>query len=145
MTEPTSRDRDFSGRAASEYFEQAKDRKGHWLKCSVDDVTANIALTHYPRERVTMIKGKVEETIPTPAVGKIALLRLDTDWYESTRHELVHLFPLLVEGGVLIVDDYGDWQGSKEAVDEYFGEHKEFAPLLHRIDGAGRMCVKRRA
>jgi hypothetical protein len=71
----------------------------------------------------------------------VALLRLDTDWYESTRHELIHLFPRLADGGVLIVDDYGHWEGARRAVDEYFaGEH---APLLmSRIDYAARIAVK---
>ena len=50
---------------------------------------------------------------------EIAILRLDTDWYESTKHEMIHLFPRLVSKGVLIVDDYHTWSGSKKAVDEY--------------------------
>ena len=72
---------------------------------------------------------------------RIALLRLDTDWYASTWHELVHLWPRLVPGGVLIIDDYGDWQGAKKAVDQYFAE-AGLRPFLHRIDGTGRLIVK---
>lgn len=69
---------------------------------------------------------------------QIALMRIDTDWYESTRHELEHLFPRLSPGGVLIVDDYGFWRGSRKAVDEYFqGEL-----LLNRIDSDGVMALK---
>ena len=67
------------------------------------------------------------------------MLRLDTDWYESTLHELVELYPLLSEGGVLIIDDYGDWQGARRAVDEFF---RDRAVLLHRIDATGRIVVK---
>ncbi|HYM86681.1 MAG TPA: TylF/MycF/NovP-related O-methyltransferase, partial [Pseudoxanthomonas sp.] len=71
----------------------------------------------------------------------IALLRLDTDWYESTRHEMIHLFPRLCVGGVLILDDYGHWLGARRAVDEYLGEHN--VPLfLQRIDYTGRYAVK---
>jgi hypothetical protein len=83
----------------------------------------------------------VLKTIPATMPSAIALLRLDTDWYESTRHELVHLYPLVARGGVLIIDDYGHWAGSKKAVEEYFAEH---APtlLLNRTDFAGRMAVK---
>jgi hypothetical protein len=67
------------------------------------------------------------------------LLRLDTDWYASTRHELVHLYPLLVLGGVIIIDDYGHLQGARKAADEYLGDHRI---LLDRIDYSGRIGVK---
>lgn len=88
------------------------------------------------------MKGKVEETIPDRAPGKIAVLRLDTDWYESTYHEMCHLYPRLVPGGVLIIDDYGHWAGAKKAVDKYFAE-QQLKPLLHRIDYTGRIFVKK--
>ncbi|HYW73193.1 MAG TPA: TylF/MycF/NovP-related O-methyltransferase, partial [Pyrinomonadaceae bacterium] len=81
------------------------------------------------------------ETIPAQAPDQIALLRLDTDWYQSTRHELTHLFPRLAPGGVLIIDDYGHWQGARRAVDEYF-ETNSVRILLHRIDYTGRIGVK---
>ena len=87
------------------------------------------------------IKGKVENTLPEYAPKQIALLRLDTDWYESTKHELIHLFPRLVSGGVLIIDDYGYWIGAKKAVDEYFSQTKTKI-LLNRIDQTGRIAVK---
>ncbi|HRP90418.1 MAG TPA: TylF/MycF/NovP-related O-methyltransferase [Edaphocola sp.] len=73
--------------------------------------------------------------------GDIALLRLDTDWYESTKHELQHLYPLLTQNGVLIIDDYGHWQGCRKAVDEYFAEHN-IKLLMNRIDYTGRMMIK---
>ena len=69
------------------------------------------------------------------------MLRLDTDWYESTLHELVHLYPRLVPGGVLIIDYYGHWQGARRAVEEYFASHRP-APLLSAIDYTGRIGVK---
>ena len=87
------------------------------------------------------MKGKVEDTVPAQAPESIALLRLDTDWYASTRHELQHLYPRLATGGVLIVDDYGHWQGCRQAVDEYFASDPA-RPLLARIDYTGRMAVK---
>ena len=88
----------------------------------------------------TFVVGPVESTLPATAPDQIALLRLDTDWYESTRHELNHLYPLLSVGGVLIIDDYGHWQGAQRAVDEYFSTR---APLLlTRVDYTGRMAVK---
>jgi O-methyltransferase len=88
-----------------------------------------------------LVKGKVEDTVPKNAPEKIALLRLDTDWYESTRHELVHLFPRLVPGGVLIIDDYGHWQGARKAVDEYIAGN-QVKILLNRVDYTGRIGVK---
>jgi hypothetical protein len=95
--------------------------------------------TGYPLERLHFEQGDVLQTIPHAAPDTIALLRLDTDWYESTRHELDHLFPRLSKGGVLIIDDYGHWEGARRAVDEFFGES---GPLLHRIDYTGRALVK---
>ena len=95
----------------------------------------------YPEERLHFVAGRVEDTLPAQAPAEIALLRLDTDWYESTRHELVHLYPRLSEGGVLLVDDYGHWAGAKRAVDEYFAT--EAPPLLlSRIDYTGRIGIK---
>ena len=100
-----------------------------------------MAQSGYPSEKLHFVRGPVEETIPDCVPEQIALLRLDTDWYESTKHELLHLFPRLQPGGVLIVDDYGHWQGAQRAVDEYFGT--EHPPLfLSRIDYAARIAIK---
>ena len=99
--------------------------------------------TGYPPERIHFIKGPVEQTIPAQAPAQIALLRLDTDWYESTRHELQHLWPLVSMQGVMVIDDYGHWDGCRKAVDEYFGPGGSAAPvLLNRIDYTGRICIK---
>lgn len=100
--------------------------------------------TGYPPQRLHFVKGRVEDTLPEAAPEHLALLRLDTDWYESTRHELLHLWPRLQAHGVLIVDDYGHWDGCALAVDEYFTEiGPDQSPLLSRIDYSGRMAVKR--
>lgn len=99
---------------------------------------ANLKSTGYPPRHLYLLKGRVEDTIPDQAPDEIALLRLDTDWYESTAHELNHLYPRLGSGGVLIIDDYGHWQGARRAVDEYFGGKV----LLQRIDYTGRLVVK---
>jgi hypothetical protein len=87
------------------------------------------------------VKGKVEDTIPASTPDRIAILRLDTDWYASTRHELEHLYPLLAPGGVLIIDDYGHWEGCRQAVDEYFAS-RNLQVLLNRVDYTGRIAVK---
>ena len=90
-----------------------------WCRASLDEVRQNLATTQYDFSRFKFVEGKVEETIPGTLPDEIAILRLDTDWYESTKHEMIHLFPRLVSKGVLIVDDYHTWSGSKKAVDEY--------------------------
>jgi O-methyltransferase len=107
-----------------------------------DMVRENVLSTGYPEERVHFVRGKVEETLPDHAPDQLALLRLDTDWYESTKHEMVHLYPRLSRGGVLIIDDYGHWDGSRQAVDEYFTSQAD-PILLSRIDYTGRVGVKR--
>jgi O-methyltransferase len=104
-------------------------------------VRAILVETGYPPERLHLVAGPVEETLPGHAPESLALLRLDTDWYESTRHELVHLYPRLRDGGVLIIDDYGHWEGARRAVDEYFAEQGQ-QPLMSRIDYTGRIAVK---
>jgi O-methyltransferase len=106
---------------------------------SEEQVRTTLEATGYPAERLHLVRGRVEDTLPASAPERVALLRLDTDWYESTRHELVHLYPRLSEGGVLIVDDYGHWEGARRAVDEYFEQHPL---LLARIDYTARMAIK---
>ena len=94
---------------------------GGELACSQEEVLNNLAATGYDVWRVHLIEGRVEDTLPFHLPAGIALLRLDTDWYASTRAELEYLYPSLYPGGCLIVDDYGAWPGCKQAVDEYFG------------------------
>ncbi len=108
----------------------------------LDDVRFNVARTGYPDDRIRYVQGKVEDTLPQYIPDRIAVLRLDTDWYESTRHELEHLWDRLAPGGVLIIDDYGHWAGARKAVDEFFAGRDD-APLLSRIDYPGRIGVKR--
>jgi O-methyltransferase len=114
-----------------------------WARSPLAEVRRNLAATGYPDHLIRFVPGRVEETIPAAAPEQIAVLRLDTDWYESTRHELEHLFPRLVPGGVLIIDDYGHWQGARRAVDEFLAASR--APYrLHRpAGGEGRLLVHR--
>jgi O-methyltransferase len=143
MPRPKAIDATFEGEPASEIFEALRtgDDSSAYCRAQFQEVQEALASTGYPPERIFMIKGKVEETIPENAPESIALLRLDTDWYESTRHELEHLFPRLSPGGVLIIDDYGHWQGCKRAVDEYFGKNGARI-FLARVDYTGRIGVK---
>jgi hypothetical protein len=103
-----------------------------------------MATTGYPMDRVRLVEGPVEETLPDAAPAEIALLRLDTDWYASTRAEMQHLYPRLVPGGVLVIDDYGHYAGARQAVDEALEERGERL-LLHRIDYTGRIAIRERS
>jgi O-methyltransferase len=141
MTKPTDADLSFNGVSAAEQLDAAAPGTGIWCHASLEDVKVNLASIGYPEENIRFVQGKVEETIPEIIPHAIALLRLDTDWYESTRHELTHLYPKVSQGGVLIIDDYGHWKGAKLATDEYFSTTGQRI-LLHRIDYTGRIGLK---
>ena len=144
MSEPTAADASHRGESAAAQLARTKRGQGVWCEAGLDDVRANLLSTGYAPERIHFVEGKVEDTIPATLPGPTALLRLDTDWYESTRHELVHLYPLLARHGVLVIDDYGHWQGAKKAVDEFFAGRDEPA-FLHRVDYTARLLVKHEA
>jgi hypothetical protein len=137
MTAPTDRDK-IGGESATEVLA----RTPAWrCEAALEEVRELMLSTGYPQDRLRFVVGRVEETIPHEAPSCISLLRLDTDWYESTRHELLHLFPRLSRGGVLIIDDYGHWDGCRLACDEYFNQTRAKI-LLNRIDYSGRIGVK---
>jgi hypothetical protein len=136
MAEPGEKDVMYDGQSAKTLMGEDK-----WCVAGLEDVRRNVLSTGYPKERVHFITGKVEDTIPKYAPERIALLRLDTDWYESTAHELKHLYPRLCDNGVLIIDDYGHWQGARQAVDEYF-DKQSYHPLFARMDYSARMALK---
>jgi len=108
---------------------------------SADAVRERIVGLGYPPEKVICIPGLVQETVPETLPDEIALLRLDTDYYESTLHELVHLYPRLSVGGVLFLDDYGKLAGATQAVDDYLSDSGANI-LLNRIDVQGRVGVR---
>jgi len=140
MTEPTDRDLRTDGRPATDMLETSAKTTWVWAVASREEVEAGLRTLDYPYERFHLVEGPVEQTIPDRAPPQIALLRLDTDWHESTRHELEHLYHRLVHGGVLIIDDYGSWQGARAATDEFLAK-LERPPLLHRA-GRARIGVK---
>lgn len=141
MTAPTDEDTKKSGERAADLLAEGGEDSDIWAIASLDEVREAVLSAGYPQERIHFVKGPVEETLPEHAPAEIALLRLDTDWYASTKHELVHLYPRLARGGVLILDDYGYWQGARRAVDEYVVENA-LTLLLNRIDNTARIAVK---
>jgi hypothetical protein len=148
MTRPTERDTSpYDAPALQIWTSDERERTPLWNWMfspdvfNIDTVRSLILGTGYPENHIHFVKGRVEDTLPEAAPPSIALLRLDTDWYDSTWHELVHLYSRVSDGGVLIIDDYGHWDGCRAAVDQYFQEVA--APIfLSRIDYTGRVGVK---
>ena len=146
MSAPSVNDIDLRGQCADELLandpaSSAEAPDSIWCRCSLETVRQTMAQTGYPESLIRYIKGKVEDTLPEVVPDEISILRLDTDWYESTLCELEILFPKLSVGGVLIIDDYGHWQGCRKAADEYFPKHK-IKMFLQRIDYTGRVGIK---
>ena len=142
MTEPGVHDVDLHQTSAAKVWNRSRKAQGsEWCHASLDEVQRNLARTQYPPSNLHFVQGDVLETIPQVMPQAISVLRLDTDFYESTRHTMEHLYPLLSRSGVLIVDDYGHWQGAKKAVDEYFAAH-DIHILLNRLDYTGRIGIK---
>ena len=142
MTEPDAIDYDFDGNPLKPVWAEIH-RKGMVMGFggSVEDVKANLQLTGYPESKMHFIEGDVLETIPATMPSRIAVLRLDTDWYKSTLHELKHLYSRLVPHGVLIIDDYGWCRGARQATDEFFAD-LPFKPMMHRAEQGARVIVK---
>ena len=111
MSEPSPRDVDLMGVSASNQFEAVK------CFASLEEVKANLAKVNYPSEYIHFHVGDIRQITSVPE--KIAVLRLDTDWYELVKFELQHFEPSVIPGGVIIIDDYGHWKGCAEGVDEY--------------------------
>jgi hypothetical protein len=149
MTAPTAKDTHrwaatyrWAGQDARKIWQQSKrGDSNEWCYAALDEVQQNLFATGYPQSQLEFVKGDVAKTLSSGGPAKIAVLRLDTDWYESTKTALQVLYPRLSENGVLIIDDYGVWAGARQAVDEYFAEQK-INMLLQRTDYTGRMGLK---
>lgn len=144
MTAPTNDDVEaLSGRAAAALLAATKRTPGNtiWCVASKEDVLENLRSTAYPEAMFHLVEGDVRETLEDRVPERIALLRLDTDWYESTKAELDVLFPRLTPGGVCIIDDYGHWRGARKAVDEYLSRNS-LSVFMHCIDATGRLFLK---
>lgn len=142
MSKPTDKDIDFMGKSVIDRWQENQTIDGNnWNYIPLEAVKKNLQSTNYLMDKIEFIKGRVEDTIPNVIPDVISILRLDTDFYESTAHEMQHLYPRLSNKGILIVDDYGHFRGAQEAVDEYFLRNKLY-PFLHRIDYCGRLVVK---
>jgi O-methyltransferase len=143
MGETTEFDIHHEGYLASEILKRSdkNDSRSAWCAATYEEVVDNMKSTNYPFEKIKFIKGKVEETLTQEVPEKISILRLDTDYYSSTKAELEILYDKLVPGGVLILDDYGHWQGARKAVDEFFEKNGK-KPLFTFLDYAGLSGIK---
>ena len=145
MAEPTEPDvnANTKEKASIKYQGQNKGNHVDWCYSSLEDVKKCCQVSGIDINSIKFVKGDVCNTLNDPAnrPDEIAVLRLDTDWYKSTKTELEWLYPTLSNSGVLIIDDYGHWQGSRKAVDEYFANSK-YKPLFNVVDYTGRSAIK---
>ncbi len=123
MPDPTDADENFWGGRPFEATDAGRKIGAKSLVASLEDVKSALFSVGYPKDRIYFVKGRVEDTIPRRAPERISFLRLDTCFYQSTRHELLHFYPRLSPRGVLHIDDYGLWKGSRRAADEYTHDH----------------------
>lgn len=146
MSEPTTDDIDVSGNIAADMMKKEAGDKPNsqmWAYCDLDTVRENIATCGYPEDNIHFIKGDVCETLHLSQTGPIALLRLDTDFHDSTLCNMEQLYPRVQANGVVIIDDYGHWRGCSKAVDGYFAnEASEPRPYMTAVDYTGRAMVK---
>jgi O-methyltransferase len=142
LTRPTDKDVNWDNETAIDSWrQQERADRNDWCYAPLEEVQRNLHSTGYPQDKLHYVRGPVEETVPGTSPDRIALLRLDTDWYESTHHLLQHFYPRLAALGVLLIDDYGHWQGAREAVDTYLAQNG-LPLLLNRVDYTGRVALK---
>lgn len=144
MTAPTTKDVEAAtGTSAADMLRntEAGDGNNVWCIANRADVEVNVYSTGLPPDNFNFVEGDVTETLLTSRPNSISLLRLDTDWYESTRASLEALYPLVSPGGICILDDYGHWRGARQAVDEFFAQ-RGHQPFMLPIDYSGRILIK---
>ena len=145
MTEPTKVNIESSTKVSAEveYLDGQKETHNEWCYASLEDVKKNCADSDLNVSEFNFVKGDVCQTLRLTEniPSEISILRLDTDWYESTKVELETLYPKLANRGVLIIDDYGHWEGARKAVDEYFSNER-YRPLFNVTDYTGRSAIK---
>ena len=139
MYETTEKDRELSTNLDAKEF--INDNYKYICKSPLQETEDIIKNNVNNINNIFFIKGKVEDTLQVNEniPEKISICRLDTDYYSSTKIELEKLYPRISKGGVLIIDDYGHWSGSKKAVDEYF---KDKFIMKHYVDYACRLIIK---
>lgn len=148
MTKPTENDFRIGAKdnnaSMSKWESGQESNHNSWVFASLEEVKKNFEEFELLDSNILFCKGDVRETLFNQLLpNEIALLRLDTDFYDSTLVEMQRLWPLLVSGGILILDDYGHWDGARKAVDEYFSRVGLGNMLMIPIaGGGGRVIIK---
>lgn len=137
MTNPEDDDVDFNNTKAKDIIDSVR------CYSPLEEVKINLSSSSLPNDRLVYVVGDICETLDYEKniPNKISILRLDTDWYKSTKKEMEVLYPKLINNGVLIVDDYGHWKGSKKAVDDYITDQK-LNLKIEKIDYTGIKIIK---
>ena len=117
------------------YDKWHKEKK--WAFAPIELVKKNINLTLYDESKILYVMGDVCATLNTTVPSEISILRLDTDWYNSTKKELDVLFPLVVKNGYIIIDDYYSWKGSRTATDEFLKINKGKVTIINKETAGG--------
>ena len=145
MTQPSESDFNIASRqpAINKFYATQRNTHNEWCYASLADVKNNFVIAGADLTNVRFVVGDVLQTLADQAnlPQQIAVLRLDTDWYESSKIEMEVLYPLLSTNGVLLIDDYDNWAGQRKAIDEYFAQPEITKPNLHRV-GANRVVIK---
>ena len=142
MPRPDPIDARWDGVPALPTWEHHQASGGRWCYGGAQHhVRRVVTSSGYPEDNFVFVEGLVEDTLPAIRPETISVLRLDTDLWRSTYHELVHLYPRLSPGGILIIDDYGAFLGARRATDQYIAENG-LKLFLTRIDGSVRLAVK---
>ncbi len=99
---------------------------GTMVASEADVVKAVKSVDAYKKDKVKIVKGWFQKTVSKSKIGKVALVHIDGDWYDSTKFCLEELYEIVEPGGVLVIDDYANKQfpGVKDAVDEFFGNRE---------------------
>ena len=149
MVKPTDNDIFLkSGKRAEDIYENIKstndkihsDIEGKWCYESLENVKNNINKIGYDKNKIKYVKGDVNDTLNKVIPDKISILRLDTDLYQSTKKEIEVLFPKVSKNGIIIIDDYYSWSGSKKAIDEYLKNKLDKIRIIEKEKTGGRFC-----
>lgn len=102
------------------------------MAATIDEVRANFEAYGLLDQRVRFLKGWFKDTLPSAPIEKLALIRLDGDYYESTMDGLTNLYDKLAVGGFVIIDDYGEdaWTNCRQAVDRFREQRAIRDPLI---------------
>ena len=135
MTSPSVFDVDLSGTSADRILHVP----GVKAECPYTEVASNLFKhVRYPRTKINFHVGDIRKNTVYPE--SIAVLRLDTDFYDSTSHELTTFYPKVSPGGIITIDDYGHWKGCRKAVDEFLALHPSIK--IYPIDYTGIYFMK---